>query len=80
MKHTLKLGDSDHRIINRGRTYSGCMWTRKSTTRLMLFSFVILLLAVALKDVMTWFFTILANTTRSIKRRNWRIRCSEDNI
>ena len=56
MKHTLKLRDSDHRIINRGRTHSGCLWTRKSTTGLMLFPFVIIFLVVALSDVMTWFF------------------------
>ena len=80
MKHTLKLGNSDHRIVNRGRTYSGCLGTRKKTTRLMMFPLVIFLLSVALRDVMTWFFTVLVNTMRSIKRRSWKMRCNQDNI
>lgn len=57
MKQGLKLRDNDQRIVNRGReirrAYSGCMWKRKETTRLILFLFVKPLFAITLRDVIT---------------------------
>ena len=84
MKQDLKLRDSDHMIVNRGRkiriTYNDCLWKRKKTTRLILFLFFKPLLSITLRDVMAWLFTELTMTTRSIRSRRWNTRSSQNNI